>query len=415
MSLAGFSKEALVGRRFTSAITAELVSGDVVIATNPFLIDPYKPANPQTFCTKSRMGYHRQEPADMGMNTPSSRLRISFLDLFEWSQEANPENAKDFGLLGRLFASVQHKRLRGTVEKYCIKPGLSMSFSDLWVDQDTELVIQLEEPTVGFGLIVEASGTRAITSGRGLVAEVEMTPRLNLISVIQGREWLLRLAGGRRHGMVRVQAEKSLVPELIQGCDKTLAEPVRQLLSPSSSPKDSVQKRLSPAGEYLAHQVLRCPLKGASRRLFMESKALEMLAYELEEFSHQVPEKQIVRDRQEVERLYHARSILEAEFTNPPSLFQLSRRVALNDFKLKRGFREVFRNSVFGYVRQLRMEKARSLLEGSDFSVTQVALEAGYNSFGHFAAAFKRTFGILPSQYRQTRPRPPIAAFPRDE
>jgi AraC family transcriptional regulator, transcriptional activator of the genes for pyochelin and ferripyochelin receptors len=143
----------------------------------------------------------------------------------------------------------------------------------------------------------------------------------------------------------------------------------------------------------------------------MESKALEMLAYELEEFSDQAPGKAATKDLQEVERLYHARSILEAEFTNPPSLFQLSRRVSLNDFKLKRGFRELFRNSVFGYVRQLRMEMARSLLEGSDLSVTQVALEAGYNSFGHFAAAFKRTFGILPSQYRQTRRKPPVSAF----
>jgi AraC family transcriptional activator of pyochelin receptor len=351
----------------------------------------------------------------MGMNTRSSRLRISFLDLFEWSQEANPENAPVFGHLGRFYTSVQHERLRGNIEKYCLKPGLKMSFVDLWVDQDTELVIQLDEPSVGFGLIVEARGTRAITDGRGLAAEVEMSPRLNLVSAIQGREWLLRLAGGRRHRMFRVQVEKHLFPELIPGCDDTLAEPLRHILSPSSSSKAFVHKNLSPVGECLAHQVLQCSLGGVTRRLFMESKALEMLAYELEEFSDLSPGKTAMRDLQEMEGLYHARSILEAEFTNPPSLFQLSRRVGLNDFKLKRGFREVFRNSVFGYVRQLRMEKARSLLEGSDLSVTQVALEAGYNSFGHFAAAFKRSFGILPSQYRQTRPKPPISTFPRDE
>jgi AraC family transcriptional activator of pyochelin receptor len=351
----------------------------------------------------------------MGMNTRRSRLRISFLDLFEWSRETNPENAPHVGHLGRFYASVQHERLRGTIEKYCLKPGLKMSFSDLWVDQDTELVIQLDEPTVGFGLIVEASGTRAITDGRGSVAEVEMSPRLNLISVIQGREWLLRIAGGRRHRAFRVQVEKRLLPELIQGCGKTVAKSLAHIMSPSSSPKAFVQKKLSPTGEYLAHQVLQCSLEGVTRRLFMESKALETLAYELEEFSDQAPGKAIRRDLQEMEGLYHARRILEAEFTNPPSLFQLSRRVGLNDFKLKRGFREEFRNSVFGYVRQLRMEKARSLLEGSDLSVTQVALEAGYNSFGHFAAAFKRSFGILPSQYRRTRPKPPVSAFPRDE
>jgi AraC-like DNA-binding protein len=356
-----------------------------------------------------------RKPTQMGMNTRSSRLRISFPDLFEWSQEINPGNAHDSGPLAIFYTSGQHRRLRGTVDWHWLKSGPRLSFVDLWVDQDTELVAQLDEPSVGFGLIVEASGTRAITSGKGFVVEQELSSHLNLISVIQGREWLLRLAGGRRHRMFRVQVEKRLVPELVQGCDKTLTEPVLHLLSPSSSPKAFVQKKLSPTGEYLAHQVLRCPLKGASRRLFMEGKALEMLAYELEEFSTHTPGEAVTRDLQEVERLYHAKSILEAEFTNPPSLFQLSRRVALNDFKLKRGFRELFRNSVFGYVRRLRMEKARSLLEESDLSVTQVALEAGYNSFGHFAEAFKRTFGILPSQYRQTRRKPPISTFPHDE
>jgi AraC-like DNA-binding protein len=75
----------------------------------------------------------------------------------------------------------------------------------------------------------------------------------------------------------------------------------------------------------------------------------------------------------------------------------------LNDFKLKSGFRETFGTTVFGYVRKLRMDKARSLLEIGDLNVTEAALEAGYCSLGHFAAAFKKRFGTLPGQYRVGR------------
>ena len=98
------------------------------------------------------------------------------------------------------------------------------------------------------------------------------------------------------------------------------------------------------------------------------------------------------------ERLQEARGILEVEFVDPPGLFELARRVGLNDFKLKRGFKEAFGTTVFGYVRRLRMDKAKSLLENGDLNVTEAALEAGYSLLGHFAASFKKRFGILPSQ-----------------
>ncbi len=75
---------------------------------------------------------------------------------------------------------------------------------------------------------------------------------------------------------------------------------------------------------------------------------------------------------------------------------ELSRRVNLNDFKLKKGFRQVFGTSVFGYLRQVRMEQARMLLEQARMNVTQVALNVGYANPSHFAAAFKGQFGINP-------------------
>ena len=63
----------------------------------------------------------------------------------------------------------------------------------------------------------------------------------------------------------------------------------------------------------------------------------------------------------------------------------------------------MFGTTVFGYVRQLRMEKARFLLETSDMTVTEIALAVGYTSLGHFAGAFKRSFGLVPREYRLSR------------
>jgi len=160
---------------------------------------------------------------------------------------------------------------------------------------------------------------------------------------------------------------------------------------------------MTPSLEFLVRQALQCPYKGATRRLFMEGKALEIFACELAEFSECPSHKPTAIDIQEVERLHDARRILEVEFAEPPSLPELAHRIGTNDFKLKRGFREEFGITVFGYVRKLRMERARSLLERGDLSVTEAALAVGYGHFGYFASAFKKTFGVLPSHYRRSR------------
>ncbi len=48
--------------------------------------------------------------------------------------------------------------------------------------------------------------------------------------------------------------------------------------------------------------------------------------------------------------------------SNPPSLIELARQVGINECTLKRGFRQIFGNTMFGYLHDYRMEQARQLL-----------------------------------------------------
>jgi AraC family transcriptional regulator, transcriptional activator of the genes for pyochelin and ferripyochelin receptors len=53
---------------------------------------------------------------------------------------------------------------------------------------------------------------------------------------------------------------------------------------------------------------------------------------------------------------------MQQQFMAPPSLLELSRQIGLNDYKLKLGFKQLFGNTVFGYVWEQRMQQARFLL-----------------------------------------------------
>ena len=159
------------------------------------------------------------------------------------------------------------------------------------------------------------------------------------------------------------------------------------------------QRPLLPAQQLALFQLLQCSLTGSASRLYLESKSLELIALLLGSL-HEAPNSACKLREGDIEKIHLARDILLQNPADPPSLRALARQVGTNEFKLKSGFKSIFGTTVFAYVRQQRMEQARVLLACSDSSVTQVALQVGYASPGHFVEAFKAQFGITPGRLR---------------
>jgi AraC-like DNA-binding protein len=73
--------------------------------------------------------------------------------------------------------------------------------------------------------------------------------------------------------------------------------------------------------------------------------------------------------------------------------------VGLNDCTLKKGFREVFGTTAFGYLHDYRLEKARQLLSLGNMKVQDIVHRVGFSDGSYFAAAFRKKFGVNPSFY----------------
>lgn len=157
----------------------------------------------------------------------------------------------------------------------------------------------------------------------------------------------------------------------------------------------------TPAMQAALHQILNCPYEGGMRNLYLESKALELIALRLEAAiaDYKVPSNLENLSPSDIERIHHAKDILCRNFNNPPSLLSLARQVGLNDCKLKQGFRQVFGTTAFKYLHDYRMEKAQQLLLEKEMNVNEVVRAVGYASRSAFLAAFKKKFGVTPSDY----------------
>ena len=98
------------------------------------------------------------------------------------------------------------------------------------------------------------------------------------------------------------------------------------------------------------------------------------------------------------EKIAKAREILISQIGEPITIRELSRKVAMNECYLKKGFKEMFGTTIFDFYHGQRMEHARYLLYEKGLSVTEVSVLLGYSSISHFSTAFKKHTGLKPCE-----------------
>lgn len=89
---------------------------------------------------------------------------------------------------------------------------------------------------------------------------------------------------------------------------------------------------------------------------------------------------------------------LEREF---PPIEKLAREFGTNTFKIKYGFKELYGVSVFHFIRNERLRKAKMLVEGSNITFKRITQLCGFKSVPSFSATFKNEFGYTPKQLRR--------------
>ncbi|MBO9620437.1 MAG: helix-turn-helix transcriptional regulator [Niabella sp.] len=97
-------------------------------------------------------------------------------------------------------------------------------------------------------------------------------------------------------------------------------------------------------------------------------------------------------------KIEQAREILIKHIGEPITIKELSRKVAMNECYLKKGFKELYGTTIFDFYQNQRMEHAKYLLYEKGLSVTDVSMMLGYSSISHFSTAFKRLTGLKPCE-----------------
>lgn len=156
----------------------------------------------------------------------------------------------------------------------------------------------------------------------------------------------------------------------------------------------------------LVKDIYSSPFSGALHNIYFQSKVYEIIYNELLSVidikDKREPKRKIALSQDDIDALKRAKRIILEDKRNF-SINEIAKRVAINENKLKYGFKKLFNTSPGNMILETKMHEAKRLLEESDYNINEVAEIIGYKYAQNFTKAFIDFFGKKPSDIMKSR------------
>ena len=288
-----------------------------------------------------------------------------------------------------------------SIRLFELRSGFELMISS--VEQRQNLIANIEEK--GSQLIISfcLSGKMRV-SFRDQKADFIVGHGQNILCFTPRSMCTSEFPSGQTYNHVNIRIEPSVLNALMEGQFDQIPADMRSIIDESNKNYCSHIGSMTPSMHMVIHQILNCPYLGFVKRMYLESKAMELIAHQLALLVSKEtdPKPRLMLCPDDIERIHYARDILIENLQNPPTVYKLSRMAGLNELKLQQGFRQIYGKTVFAYFRDCQFEEASCLLKESNMNVAEVAYKLGYSKVDNFAGSFKKIFGVSPGTYRRS-------------
>lgn len=181
--------------------------------------------------------------------------------------------------------------------------------------------------------------------------------------------------------------------------------------SRNTKPFDSFANTSVPLSQSLCEQALEIATHYAQRET-LDEVTLDMLTFSASSLLNKLRAYSLNRTRELIasqtcpipgyELVDRINGLLEQSLEENVSILQISEWLAFSESHLRKRFKQLTGLSLGSYLVHYKLNRAVKLLVHSDDSLTQIALDCGYDSLAAFSRSFKKQLGVTPSQYRKT-------------
>lgn len=132
-------------------------------------------------------------------------------------------------------------------------------------------------------------------------------------------------------------------------------------------------------------------------KFYLTNKTMETIVYILDKIKKEKQEIKIEGlNSEDIIRVRRAKKLIESSYNEKLTIAFLAKKVAINQSKLKKGFKELFKKTIHEYLKETRLEKAIEYLKENKYSIKEVANMVGYTNQGSFSYAFSCKYNCSP-------------------
>lgn len=277
---------------------------------------------------------------------------------------------------------------RGTIEVYTFE-DIYISIKKLSLEND--LILSMNNDYEGKHLSFLIKGETILTNSRNGNEYIYADQDSYLLNFTNFKGDI-KVSGGKIHHEVNIKLSDEFLLKHDLNNDtffKRIGDPDGHVIIPMTNELYSI-----------ISDVTKRAYKGISYKIFLESKILELIAIQIDNYKTRKNIGVKVNTSCTIKKLYSITQILRERMNENLSIKSLCKEVGLNEYILKKEFKRVFGTSVGAYALKVKMQKAKELLEGTEVPIYEISETIGYKNATHFSAAFKRFHGISPKKLR---------------
>jgi len=315
-----------------------------------------------------------------GLNTMNTKLSefSSGKEIYSQHYHSNFETESDIDTHDLNFAGAHYQVF---VQENWFE-GIHISMITIQADEASDFTFSATSSSIGFLYCLD-----------GQMNYYDQKKIKNLLSIKTKQQYISNEL--KNHGVLEVKSLVKLVYiQLTESYFKRVADVAFH------ADQFHIKKTIAPEMELLLQSLTHSTYTGRVKRLFIESKIFELIIF----YINQKNKKNVFSVKKEdVDKVLQAKFLIESNIQKPFSLVELSRKVGINDFKLKKGFKEITGFTVFGYLYKIRMQQAHYYLSKENKAVNEVSFLVGYKNPQHFISAFKKMYFMLPGRLNKTK------------
>lgn len=295
---------------------------------------------------------------------------------------------------------------KGSTRSIKIREGITLMQVELTFLQDTEVEMLSTHPQVGFCFCLRGPSTayaKDLYDATTADLALYLSDRIAYIYASSSSRGPQHFWANKSFQAVYIHFSYDSFKELIG--DSLLELPL-EFTSTLNHSKNSYLyvTSMSQAVLALCHSLFHNPFKGKSGEFYTEAKVIELIAHQVDALLMHHSEQNLLSPPltiQEEEKIDLCYQQLQKNLSQPPSLLELAKGSGFSVYRLKSGFRQRYGETPFRLLTEMRMLKAKELLEIGKQNVSEVVFEVGYTSVGTFSNAFFDRFGLRPSAYKK--------------